>query len=310
MTVVRTADLLAAGLSGHDLARQVRDGRRTRLRRGVLTAGRNAGSDLDRSVARAASALVLVPDAVVSHAAAAAVHGLPVATHDAVVCVTRPDRSGNRRRPDPARVHLHSARLGAADVRRVRELAVTSPARAICDLARATRGPAALVPADAALAAGIVSLGALAALLREQGGWPGSRAAARVLALADPGAESPLESLVRGLLVLDGGLPVPVLQHPVRGGDGRTFRVDLCWPDRRTVLEVDGRVKYDDPRSGSASAALWAEKRREDSIREAGWAVVRVVADDVHGSPALLVGRVRAAFERAAREHGRPPPSW
>ena len=302
--------MLATGQSGHDLARQIRDGRRTRLRRGVMTAGRDAGSDVDRSVARAAGALVLVRDAVVSHAAAAAVHGLPTTTHQAVVCVTRPNRSGNRRRPDPARVHLHSARLEAADVRRIRGVAVTSPARTVCDLARASRGPSALVPADAALAAGAATPGALAAVLRAQQGWPGSRMAGRVLALADPGAESPLESLVRGVLVLDGGLPVPLLQHPVRGADGRMFRVDLCWPEHRTVVEVDGRVKYDNPRSGSAAAALWAEKRREDSIREAGWVVVRVVADDVNNRPGLLVGRVRTALQRAAAEHGRPPPAW
>ena len=106
---------------------------------------------------------------------------------------------------------------------------------------------------------------------------------------------------MRGALVLVGGLPPPVLQHPVRGASGRRYRVDLCRPDHGTVVEVDGRVEYGDPLTGSATRAFWAEKRREDDIREGGWDVVRAVAADVVPHAGALVARVEAAFARAAR---------
>lgn len=144
-------------------------------------------------------------------------------------------------------------------------------------------------------------------MLLAQKGWPHARRAARVAEVADASAESPLESRVRGHLLL-AGIPRPVPQRAVAGASGRVYRVDLCWPERWTILEVDGRVEYEDPRSGSAVRAVWTEKRREDDLREAGAEVVRVVAADLVDGSAELGRRVSAAFARAARRRGSVPP--
>lgn len=61
----------------------------------------------------------------------------------------------------------------------------------------------------------------------------------RVVALSDAGAESAMESRTRLLLTLV-GLRGMVSQHVIVTG-GRTWRIDLAFPDRRVAIEYDGR---------------------------------------------------------------------
>ena len=49
-------------------------------------------------------------------------------------------------------------------------------------------------------------------------------------------------------------------------------RCDFAWPEFRVVGECDGKVKYSGPQ---AADAIMAEKRREESLRQVGWWVVR-----------------------------------
>ena len=305
-TAVATSRLTVAGLDSHEIAREVLAGTRLRLRRGVLSAGPVSGQPFAHADARAAGALLVADAAAVSHIAAGRVHGLTALPRHDVVCITRVRRTGSRRRATIERVHVHQARLDDDEVRSVRGIPVTSPARTVADLARVLRAPAALAMVDAALRTGSVTREDVGAVLERQRGWAGVRSALRVLAAADGAAESALESEVRAALVIPATGCTPQLQYPVRGASGRCYRVDLCWPDRRTIVEVDGRVKYDQPWSGSGSDALWAEKRREDDLREAGWEVVRIVAADLHDDAGAIRERVRAAAARGARRHGRP----
>lgn len=109
--------------------------------------------------------------------------------------------------------------------------------------------------------------------------------------IADPRAETALESASRGLL-LDAGLPAPDLQVWVRGDDGHWYRCDLGWQAHRVLGEADGRVKYTD------ADVLWREKRRQDAILAAGkWrSLVRWTAEDVWRSPDRLITRVARAL--------------
>ena len=84
-------------------------------------------------------------------------------------------------------------------------------------------------------------------------GYPGSRGAMWAAALADPRAESALESVVRGR-VIDARLPAPALQVEVVGRSGRRYRCDLGLrrPDDRSgmtglLIEADGLGKYTRP---------------------------------------------------------------
>ena len=70
-------------------------------------------------------------------------------------------------------------------------------------------------------------------------------------------------------------------------------RVEFLWCAQRTVGEADGRLKY------ATRDDLWAEKRREDALRDAGFEVVRFGWADVLHRPEVLRDRVRRAFARA-----------
>jgi hypothetical protein len=231
------------------------------------------------------------PGSVVSHLSAAAVHGLPLLGD-----VRRPTLTAQPAERTCARDHIrvHVAALAATEVEDWFGIAVTTVARTVVDVARSRGVADGLVAADAALHERLLTQEALCAAANGVTGWPGAAAARRVAALAEPLTESPLESLTR-LCLADGGLPAPEAQAWVAVADGRRYRVDLLWRERRVVLEADGRLKYE-----QRSSALWEEKRRQERIERAGYRVVRVNWADVVHRPAETVARIRTALSRPA----------
>ena len=112
--------------------------------------------------------------------------------------------------------------------------------------------------------------------------------------LADPAAETVLESLSRAAMV-EHGLPVPRCGAPITGDDGRVYWVDFWWPEFGVVGEADGLGKYDDVK------VVVAEKRRQEAIEGRGLTVVRWGMAEVQPSPAVMLARVRAALAHAPR---------
>ena len=129
-------------------------------------------------------------------------------------------------------------------------------------------------------------------------GYPGTRGAMWAAALADPRAESALESVVRGR-VIEARLPAPALQVEVVGRSGRRYRCDLGLrrPDDRSgmtglLIEADGLGKYTRPDD------LAEEKRRQHDIEAEGYDVLRVLYVEAVHVPADFVARVRRALGR------------
>jgi hypothetical protein len=89
------------------------------------------------------------------------------------------------------------------------------------------------------LAARLVTRAEVAAVAAARAGWPGLAQLRNVLALADPGAGSPMESRLR-LVLVSGGLPRPVTQFEVRSGGVFIARLDLAYPERRLGVEYEG----------------------------------------------------------------------
>lgn len=77
--------------------------------------------------------------------------------------------------------------------------------------------------------------------------------------------------------------------------DGWFARVDFCWERFGTVVEADGRRKYDDPE------VLWQEKLRQERIEDLGYRVLRVTWDQIVHRPQDTVARVLRAFARGSR---------
>ena len=96
------------------------------------------------------------------------------------------------------------------------------------------------------------------------------------------------------------GIPAPQLQWEVRSEHGQWIAtVDFAWPERRTVAEFDGEVKYGRLlRPGQKPGdVVFAEKQREDAIRDRRWGVVRWCWDDIPDF-VTVAGRLQRAFNR------------
>jgi very-short-patch-repair endonuclease len=72
----------------------------------------------------------------------------------------------------------------------------------------------------------------------------------------------------------------------------RGFIADFAAPAARLVVEVDG---------GYHAARLKRDARRDDALRRAGYAVVRVSAELVHRDMPAALAFVRAALSSASR---------
>ena len=191
--------------------------------------------------------------------------------------------------------HGSSTTLPGADVVDLLGVPVTSVPRTAVDVARRHGFAAGLVTMDAALQRE-VTRDHLLAVVDACRGWRGSRTARRVVELADPLAETPLESLARARFI-EHGLPPCELQVVLGDEHDPIGRVDHYWREHRTIAEGDGALKYTD------RGALFAEKRREDRLREAGFEVVRYTWDEVLRTPEIVVARILRAFSRAAARH-------
>ena len=276
------SQLRAVGYSDGELRQLLRTGELTAVRRGSYLRGAPPDDAEARHAVAARAALDhLGPGAACSHVTAAVLHGLPVwrTSLQRVHLTRRCGRSGSRAN---ARVHVHAAPLRPDETCVLSDMPVTSLDRTLIDLARTVPFEEAVVMADAALRGEPsrrepVAPAALSEALARAARWRGARAAGRAIAFADGRSASVGESRSRVAISL-AGLPAPVLQWKVTDHTGQLIGyTDFGWPQLRTVGEFDGRIKYgrllrpgQDP-----GDAVFAEKRREDRLRDQGLEVVR-----------------------------------
>lgn len=230
--------------------------------------------------------------AVGSHRSAAVIHGLELLVPPPPgVTLTRP---GGYVRTTPGS-ELHIATVPPEHRCRRYGVPLTSPARTTADLARTLAFGESVVTADSVLRNARTSLAELEEILMVCAGWPGAGKAARVVAFADPQAESALESLSR-VMFAEQRLPAPQTQVVLGDDRGPIGRADFYWAEHRTVGEADGLSKYSDPH------VLAAEKLRQERLEEAGYVVVRFTWYQVLRMPRQTAARVRAAFARGASQ--------
>jgi len=289
-----TAELLAEGKSASQIETLARQGALIQVRRGVYARADLAAQLVARSggdhLLQTAAALAVSGLAVASHQSAAHIHGIAVLGKWRRVTLTRPP---GRSKSAQSGTRLHCAQLPTEHVTVCHGMCVTTAARTVVDLARTVEFRAGVVTADSALHQGLVTMAELESLLAGCLRWPGSRRAAEVVAFADKRAESVLESIAR-VVFRDCGLPPPELQIWV-GGAVAVGRVDFLWRRFRTVVEVDGLMKYANP----ARATLQLE--RDKRLRDAGYEVVHLNWQEITENPAYVGTAIKAAFRRATR---------
>jgi len=219
---------------------------------------------------------------------AAWLHGLDVAPCDPIE-VTIPDPIGTRRR---AGASVSRATLGAAEIVLRRGLPATSPLRTAADLGGRDPLTEGVVAVDMFLHAGLVSTTELQTYVGEHSKAKGIARLRRVVDLAEPKSESPMETRLRMLLLL-ARLPPPEVQAPIHDAQGRFVgRPDLLYRAQCLAIEYDG---------GNHRDRLAYDNRRQNGLVGAGFQLLRFTAGDVYGTPELVVMQVRQGISKSAR---------
>lgn len=300
------ADTATLGIPRRDVNRFARQGAISRVGPGAFTlAKRWDGMSLEgKHVLRAqAQMLRLGPSTLLSHHAAASLHGLPLLW---------PPHSPNRDR----RIHL--VRAGPGPTRTTAQhtvheqygsnqqgqpidgIASVRPVLAALGVAEIDGFVGGVVALDAALHSGKATLEEAHEWLERLRRRPHTSTITRVVNAADGASESPLESQAR--LVLRALGYRMSLQVVLRTDNGEfVARVDGLIEDLGVVVEVDGRGKYADDSGRGSVEALLSEKHRESAICELGYAVVRVDHPMLQ-SPSQVDERIRAARVRVRRD--------
>lgn len=274
--------------AAHGVTRDVLRGRRfRRLLRGVYVA---ADVAVTLRVRLLAVLLVLPPDCVVSHRTALGLWG-----HQAGGRTLELSTNTELRTRVPG-VTLHR-RLHEIQVVESEGLRVTSPERTFVDCATQL-GVVALVQAAEHLVRTATTRNVLELFCRTQH-LHGVVRARRAMALVREGAESPMETLLRLMLVF-ARLPEPRVNVDVRDGQGRFIaRVDLLYPRWKVVVEYDGRHHETDARQ-------WARDRwRREALEALGYRVIVVAAADL-AEPRQVPWRVHRALVERGYEGPRP----
>lgn len=286
-----TSRAVAAGIGRTRLRQLVRQGRCHPLHRGWYSL-EQPGDAPDVHRLRTRALLAEHAGAVVaSHGSAVLLLGLPTLDLDLtdVHLMWRDPRRGFQRGA-ASRIHelteVTGLPMGPASVH---------PALACLQVGQAD-ARALMVAADGALRAALATRQQLRDGCAALRGRRGVAPLARVIEWCDERHESAGESLTAYVLRSLGYDLVPQFEPGTVGPGGHPERCDFGIRGTSVLVEFDGLVKYGS--TGSAPGrALFAEKRREDGIRELGFEVVRLTWADLH-RPEVVRARVEAAITR------------
>jgi very-short-patch-repair endonuclease len=199
---------------------------------------------------------------------------------------------GGRQKAQPG-LRVRRGVLLPDEVTVVDGIAITTPLRTAYDLARRAPLTEAVVAVDALGHVFGFDPQEVTTFGYRHLGARGSAQLPEVVRLANPLAESPMESRIRLAIEFD-GLVVPVLQHPVG-----PYRLDMAYPRIRLGVEYDGREHLTPQRA-------LRDLDRQAWLSRAGWHILRFRAYDVLRRPWHVASGVRGRLILAARDSGIP----
>lgn len=247
--------------------------------------------------AKAAALIAERPDAWVSHASAARLHGLwlPRALRDDTrLHLSRPagPDTWTRRRG----VCGHRMQVRDGDVVRVGGLPASSPARAWLDVAGRCGEHELIIMGDQLIrtpylryegrSTPFATVPGLREMLDDARGAPGRRRCLAALERMRIGADSVQETRLR-LALVDAGLPEPALQVPAVPGDRFSPRADLGYPELKIAIQYEGETHFGPEQQR-------ADQRRDNVFHGEGWTVLRVNVEDHRDGFAAIVAQVAA----------------
>lgn len=238
----------------------------------------------------AVRASTLPPYAAVSHRTAGREHGLPLPFRlaiDETVHVSVPE---GKRAPEGRGTRGHAVRQRPDEADRRYGFLCTTPARTFCDLAAELSLAELIAVGDHILRVGLATFDQLQDTVLHHPARRGRPRLRRALDLLDARAESPKESELRVLLI-EGGLALPELQHEIRDEVGRFVgRVDLAYPALKIAIEYEGDHHRD--------RGQWQrDLARRRCLEALGWRYVTVTQTDLD-SPGPLLSDLRRLLAR------------
>jgi hypothetical protein len=184
------------------------------------------------------------------------------------------------------------AEIPAEDIVVRRGVSVTTPMRTAFDLARRSDRVEAVVAVDAFWHKGTVNPARLLEYADRHPGWRGVRRIPSIVDLADRGVDSPMESRLRLLLVLDAGLHKPEPQIRVVRDDGSTAaRLDMGYRPRLLGVEYNGQIH------GEARVRV-RDYRRHNELQTLGWLNLTYSGDDYYLRPEVIIREVTEEYHR------------
>jgi hypothetical protein len=201
--------------------------------------------------------------------------------------------AGNDIRPQSG-IRISAERLDPSELVVVDGLRVTIAARSACfEMRYAASVRAAVVAADMAMQADLVSASELKEFGAAQSGWTGIPQCRAAMALMSENSWSPREtSHLRLVWVLDAGFTAPLCNVPVFDVSGRHIGTpDILDVEAGVVGEYDGSLHL----QGAQRAR---DLRREEGFRAVGLEYFTVLASDAQDRTGV-VRRMRATRRRA-----------
>jgi hypothetical protein len=240
----------------------------------------------------------LGPVVALSHVSAVIEHGIDVwGVPLGRIHVTGLDGGSGRTEGDV--VH-HEGRCLDGDVVEVGGLPATAAVRSVLETWSRISCEAALCLFDSGLYRSRFDHDELFRMHDRLGNWKGMQHLHIPVRMATGRSQSVGESRGRWLF-RQSHLPAPVPQYEVYDGDRLVGTCDWGWPDLDTLGEFDGWVKYGRllKPGQEPGDVVFAEKQREDELREvSGAAMFRLIWSD-YDHPALTVARIERIINRS-----------
>ena len=278
--VLSVEELHECGLTDREIEVRSRMRQLHRRHRGVYAVGR---AELALQGRFLAAVKACGPRAVLSHVAAAVLHGLFVWDHRSVDVTVAGE--GTRLHAG-VRAHRTSG-FDVRDVTCVQGIPVTAAALTVLDCAATLDDPGARRLIREAQGKGLVELPALAEVRLRHRGRRGAGRLGDVISTGPAPTRSVLEDAVLDLL-LHGGLAHPDVNEPLELG-GRRVVPDFRWPGQRLIVEADGAAWHDH------RLAREDDAERQALLEAHGERVLRVTWDQAMRRPAQTLTRLRAA---------------
>lgn len=239
-----------------------------------------------------AGLLALPADAIASHLTALRIYGLDVGRDSSLHFST------NGATYSRLKGVVTHRRRGRMTPNFDREVPLTGPDRTLVDIATKVSLVELIQAADWMIHQKLTTLEALTeyAMARHLDGVLRMR---RALAYVREGAESPMETLIR-LMIVFSRLPEPKCNKKILDASGRSLaRGDLIYFRWKVLVEYDGIHHERDPRQRQK------DRERRETLEANGWRVIVITAEDLRDK-GKIVWRVFVALK--ARGYAGAPP--